>query len=80
MFDEINFLISYNNFILVLQNNSSHSTLNRVKCENKFCPRWGLNQPTTSCIRGKRLTARRGAFVEKFLAGAFVEKNTFKVF
>ena len=30
--------INFNSFILVLQNNSSHSTLNRVKCEEKNFP------------------------------------------
>ena len=29
--DEINCFINFNKFILVLQNNPSHSTLNRVK-------------------------------------------------
>ena len=33
MFDEINFVFNFNEFILVLQNNSSHSTQSRVKCE-----------------------------------------------
>ena len=32
-----------NNLILVFKNNSSHSTLNRVKCENIFCHRWDSN-------------------------------------
>ena len=33
----------FNNLILVFKTNSSHSTLNRVNCENKFCPRWNSN-------------------------------------
>ena len=54
MFVKINFLLIFNEFILVLQNNSSYSTIIRVKFENAYA-RW-------------------------FLTGAFVEKNTFKVF
>ena len=44
--------------IYVLQNNSSHSTLwvNRVKCE-KILHSVGFKS-TTSCIRGKLLSAR----------------------
>ena len=34
MFDKLSF-INFNEFILVLQNNSSHSILIRVKCENQ---------------------------------------------
>ena len=30
------FLILFCSFILVLQNNSSHSTLNKVKCEKQI--------------------------------------------
>ena len=30
--------INFNSFILVLQSNSSHSTLNRVNVKNNFCP------------------------------------------
>ena len=44
-------------FILVLQNNFSHSTLeNRENCEKQIFPSVGF-EPTTSCTRGKRLTA-----------------------
>ena len=36
-------------------------------------------EPTTSCIRGKRLTARpQGPHGREQTGGAFVEKNTFK--
>ena len=47
----------FNNLILVLQNNSSHFTLIRVKCEKQ---NFALGRVWThdSCIRGKRLTAR----------------------
>ena len=44
-------------FILVLQNNSSHSTQNKVKCEK---PNFALSDIWThdSCVRDKRFTAR----------------------
>ena len=44
----------FNSFILVLRNNSSHSTLNRVK---QILPLVGF-EPATSCICGKRVPAR----------------------
>ena len=47
----------FNSFILVLQNNSRHSTLNRVKYEKQILPPVGF-ESTTSCIRGKRLPTR----------------------
>ena len=47
---------NFNSFILVLQNNSSHSILNRVRCEKQILPPVGF-EPKTSCIRGKRLPA-----------------------
>ena len=40
-----------------MQNNSLHSSLNRVKCETQILPSVGF-APTTFCICGKRLTAR----------------------
>ena len=36
MFDEIICVINFNKLILVLPNNSSHSTLNRVKCNKQI--------------------------------------------
>ena len=52
---KLNFIIYYS-FILILQNNSSHWTINKVKCEKRILPSMGL-KPTTSCIRGNRLPA-----------------------
>ena len=46
-------VINFNSFILGFFNNSSHSTLLRVKCEKQILPAVGF-EPTTSCIRGKR--------------------------
>ena len=43
--------------MLVLQNNSSHYTLDRVKCDKQILLPVGF-EPTTTCIRGKRHTAR----------------------
>ena len=41
--DEINFLINFNSFILVLQNNSSHSTIICEHVKNKlFCALGGI--------------------------------------
>ena len=54
--DEIFFLLILRVILLVLQINSSHSTL-RVKYEKQILPSVGF-EPTTSSIRGKRLTAR----------------------
>ena len=55
---EVYFNFNTFSFILVLQNNFSHSTLlNRVNCEKQILPSMGF-EPTTSCICGKRLTAR----------------------
>ena len=55
-FDEIKCLLILM-FILVLQHNSSHSTLIRVKCEKQILPSVGI-EPTTSCIHGKRFPAK----------------------
>ena len=45
--------------IFVLQNNSSHFTLNRVKCEKQILPSAGFEVRThDSCIRDKRHTER----------------------
>ena len=41
-----------------MQNNSLHSNLNRVKSETQILPSMGF-EPTTSCIRGKRLPAKQ---------------------
>ena len=51
--------ISFNNLILVFKNNSSHFTLlvNRVKCEKQILLLMRF-KPMTSCVHGKRLTAR----------------------
>ena len=51
------FNLFFNNLIVVLQNNSSHCTLNGVICVKQFL-RSVVFESTTSCIRGKRLSAR----------------------
>ena len=50
---------SFYNLILVLQNTSSHSTLNRVNVKNKFCPRWDSNPQLLNLRQaGKLLTGK----------------------
>ena len=44
----------FNSFILVLQNSSSHSTLNEVKYE-KFCLLFRVEGKRAFCVAGKRL-------------------------
>ena len=39
-------LFVYNNFILVLQNNLTHSTLNRLKWEKQILPSVGFESTT----------------------------------
>ena len=50
--------------LTVLQNNSLHSTLIRVKFE-----------PTTSCIRGKRLTVRRLPRMQEVVGSNPIQEN-----
>ena len=63
---------------LVSQNNSSHSTLNRVKCEKQILPLVGF-EPTTSCIRGKPKASRKRSnmliFKYRYLETIFLYKS-----
>ena len=49
--------MNFNNLILVFQNNASHLTLNKVKCEKQILSSVGF-EPSLSCVRYKRLTAK----------------------
>ena len=51
------FFILFCSFYISFTKQSLHSTLNIIKCEKQILPSVGF-EPTTSCIRGKRLTAR----------------------
>ena len=54
----------FNNFIFVLQNNSSHSTLHRVKCEQQILPSMGF-KPTTPVFATSVLPLdRKGPTIE----------------
>ena len=51
-------------FRLVLQNNSSHSTLNSVKCEKQICHRWDSNPRYPAFQASVLLLDHKGFMIE----------------